>query len=341
VTAPANIDELADLMRMRGVIATDASPPPSDAVDRPWFISLLQGIAGWLAGILLLVFVGLMLKPDSMAGIFALGLVLLGAAWALYFADRNAVFLDQLALAISIAGQIAVVWSVVKDGDAGLPMFSTMLAVQLFVLAVMPNNTARILAAFFACTAWAYTAASLLRPGKFWETSVEGVADHAAQLPPLALASLTWALTWLPLMAITVWLMKRESNWMASGFRRFARPALTGLLVSLSFGSIAVQPFAAFVFGISAIGMPVGWWILFPMLAMAMSSFAIYCAFILRNTGLLGVGILGALLHLARFYYMFGNSLLAKSGIMLVVGALALLGGVWAQRRLGSGEATS
>ena len=32
-----------------GVIAADAPPPPAESDDRPWFISALQGTAGWLA----------------------------------------------------------------------------------------------------------------------------------------------------------------------------------------------------------------------------------------------------------------------------------------------------
>ena len=48
----------------------------------------------------------------------------------------------------------------------------------------------------------------------------------------------------------------------------------------------------------------------------------------MRNGGLLGFAILAALLHLARFYYLYGTSLLWKSAIMLVAGAVLLLAGI-------------
>ena len=47
---------LVDQLRAQGVIPADAPAPAEDSTDRPWFVSLLQGAAGWLAGIFLLVF---------------------------------------------------------------------------------------------------------------------------------------------------------------------------------------------------------------------------------------------------------------------------------------------
>ena len=61
-----------------------------------------------------------MFKPESGPMLFGVGAVLLAAAWAMYYADRHAVFLDQLALALSIAGQFAVAGSVLKDHFSGL-----------------------------------------------------------------------------------------------------------------------------------------------------------------------------------------------------------------------------
>lgn len=106
--SPSTYSDFISLLKTRGVIPEKA--PPVQNPDRPWFVALLQGAAGWLAGIFLLTFIGLIFRPESTGAIFILGGLLLIAAWALYRADRDAVFLDQLALAISIAGQFAVAW---------------------------------------------------------------------------------------------------------------------------------------------------------------------------------------------------------------------------------------
>jgi hypothetical protein len=323
---------LIDTLRKRGVIPADAPAAPSDAVDRPWFIALLQGVAGWLAGIFLLVFVGLMFKPDSAMGIFILGVALLAGAWALYFADRNAVFLDQLALAISVAGQFAVVWSISKDSPQALTIAATMLVLQIAVLTVMPNKIARTLAALFACIAWTYTVRFLLRPARGEQLFFDYDGMHHPPLLGGWTIPVGWLLTWVPLLALLYWLMTREAQWMATGLRNVARPVLTGLLLGLALGGVTTEPFAVFVLGVEVVGMPFSWWALFPLLSIALAMVAAYCAFRLRSVGLLGVAVVAALVHLSRLYYLYGTTLMWKSVIMLGVGVVLLLAGAALQR---------
>jgi hypothetical protein len=323
--------EFVALLRARGVIPEKA--PPAEGVDRPWFVALLQGAAGWLAGIFLLTFIGLMFKPDSAGAIFGLGALLLVGAWALYHADRDAVFLDQLALAISIAGQFAVAWGIVKDHLSGLPISATMLGLQILVLIVMPNQIARMLAALFATIAWVFTVRFLFRPGQGEQLLFE--YGPGATLPILGSWTLpvAWALTWLPLLAVGVWLIRNEAQWMSGALRRFARPLLTGVLLGLSLGGVAAEPFTVILLGNEMMGMRFSWWALFPLLSVGLAMVAAYGAFRVRSSGLLGFAIVAALLHLSRFYYLYGTTLMWKSVIMLAVGAGLLAGGVRLARR--------
>jgi len=327
------------ILRAQGVIPADAPEPPVDTSDRPWFVSLLQGVAGWLAGIFLLVFVGLVFKPESGPMIFALGAVLLVAAWFMYHADRHGAFLDQLALAISIAGQIAMAGSVLKDHYTGLSVSATALVVQIFVLLIMPNKIARTLAALFATIAWVYTVRFLVRPGSverifFDEQYARDVVPPGAWTLPVA-----WLLTWLPLLALAAWLILREPQWMAGGLRRIARPLLTGLLLGLCIGAIAAEPFTVVIWGAESWGRGVDWLAIFPLLSIGLTLFAAYGAFRVRSNGLLGFAVFAALVHLSRFYYLYGTTLMWKSVIMLAVGAALLLGGVALRNRQpGAGE---
>jgi uncharacterized protein DUF4401 len=321
-----NSDFIA-LLRAKGVIPGVGPKAPEDSSDRPWFVSLLQGVAGWLAGIFLLVFLGLALKPESNLALFSLGAVLLAAAWFMYHADRHGAFLDQLALAISIAGQLALAASVLKDHFSALGASVTALVLQLIVLLAMPNKIAKTLAALFATAAWVYTVRFLVLPGSiesvFFEERPMGYVAPAIWTFPV-----TWLLTWLPLLALAAWLILREPQWMASSLRRFARPMLTGLLLGLSVGTIAAEPFTLLFIGTEFWGRGIDWFAIFPLLSIGLALFAAYGAFRVRSNGLLGFAVVAALLHLARFYYLYGTTLMWKSVIMICAGAALLLAGV-------------
>jgi hypothetical protein len=317
---------LLDALRSAGVIPTDAPAPPEETADRPWFIALLQGFAGWLAGVFLLVFLGLIFKPDERAAIVILGVLLLIAAWVIYRLDRDAVFLDQFALALSIAGQFAVAWAVVEDHFSGLTLAGSLLVLQLVIWALMPNKTARTLAALFATFAWIYTVRFLLHPADSGE-EIFGFShgNHEQARLGAWTAPVGWLITWIPLIAATAWLIAREARWMASGLRDHARPALTGLLLGLALAGMATEPFIFLVLGAESWGFGLSWWSLFPLLSIGLAAFAAYGAFRIRSGGLLGFAILAALLHLSRFYYLYGTTLLWKSVIMAAVGAAMLV----------------
>ena len=126
---------------------------------------------------------------------------------------------------------------------------------------------------------------------------------------------------------------RRESRWMAGPLRVFLRPILVGLLLALSLGGIASEPFMVVVFGTQEIGRNLSIWALFPLLSIALALFSAYGAFRLRSDGLAGFAVFAALLHLARFYYLYGTSLTWKAVIMVCLGVVLLGGGMWLARR--------
>jgi hypothetical protein len=325
-------------LRERGVIAADA-PSPDESADRPWFIALLQGAAGWLAGVFLLSFLGMVLRPDDASTIFILGFLLLGSAWLIYYVDREGAFLDQFALALSIAGQIAVAWGILEHDRSALTLAVTLLALQITVLVVMPNRGARTLAAFFATIAWMFTVRHLLAPTAGFGV-IAGFDDRRDVRPLLGAWTepIEWLLTWVPLLIIAIWLIRRETAWMATGLREYARPVLTGVLLGLALGGIAAAPFAWLaVGGVPGLGVDFSWRALFPLFSIGLALFAAYGAFRLRSLGLSGFAILAAMLHLARFYHLYGTTLLWKSLIMLVIGAVLLALGIALRRHRPAG----
>jgi len=239
------------------------------------------------------------------------------------------VFLDQFALALSIAGQVAVGWGLSIATRAPLVTWValSMLVLQVLVLVIMPNKVARTLAALFACVAWVYAVRFLVQPSELIGGVLFGESKQGAPLGAFTYPA-GWLLTWIPLIALTAWLIRHEPRWMSSSLREYARPLLTGLLLGLSLAGIAAEPFTVIALGIEGAGIRFYWWGLLPLLSIALTMYAAYGAFRVRNAELAGVAILAAMLHMARFYYLFGTTLLWKSALMLAAGAALLLAGV-------------
>jgi uncharacterized membrane protein len=87
--------------------------------------------------------------------------------------------------------------------------------------------------------------------------------------------------------------------------------------------------------------MPLTWWALFPLLNVALCMYAAYGAFLIRSNWLSGSAVLGAMLHLSTFYYLYGTTLMWKSLIMASAGVALLIAGVALEhRKPGSGGTT-
>jgi hypothetical protein len=318
--------DLAGEMASRGFIGADADPLPFGATGTPWYVSAVLGTAGWLASLFAFLFVLLLFEPDTAAGIALAGIVMLGAGLGLYVADRDSAFFGQLALALSLAGQLGLIVAAAQatESASATAAFATLLAAVL--VRTLPNHFARALSTFLACVSWALTV-RFVGWGEVWFSD----PDLSVGLVP---ALVGWIVIWAPVLLTAHALITNEPRWMASERRRIARPALTGLLVALSIGTWASQPFGALVFWAPAGEVPVNWLALWPLLGVATALFAAVCAFRLRHRPIIGLAVAGALLHLVQFYYLLGVSLAVKSYIMLGVGLVLLL----SARRLRLGE---
>jgi hypothetical protein len=318
--------ELTDALAERGIAVAASQSPLDSASDRPWFISAVLGAAGWVAGVFLLVFAFLLFEPETAAGIGLAGAVLLIAAYGLYFAGRGGSFLEQLALALSIAGQIGLCIAAAEATESAAATAGLTVILQLVLLVTLSNSFAKTLAAFFACVAWALT----LRLG-WWDRSLFGAPGEVVALAP---ALLGWVAIWVPVIAAAEWLVRREIDWLATGLRRFARPALSGAIGALAVATWLSEPFAGVPLISSNFGAP-NWLALWPLLGTGAALYAAACAFRLRSRALLGLAIAGALVHAMQFYYVLGTSLVVKSAIMVAVGTV-LLAAAWTLRRVSS-----
>ena len=298
-----------ELVRL-GMIVDGGESAPVFTDDRPWFITLVLGAAGWFAGLFALFFVWMLFDPDNAGQAAVTGIALLAVAFVLYFVGRSSVFFGQLALAFSIAGQFALVVAALEETSSAAATAAFASVMQLALLLAMPNRFAKGLAAFFFCIAWALT----LRFAWWGESSFERGLGVVAPVP----AIIAWFVVWAPIAAAVEIAIAREAQWMATRARAIVRPALVGFLIGLSLAQWASQPLATLRFWAET---GTSWLALWPLLAAAAGLYAVISAFRLRDRALIGVAALGALLHVMQFYYVLGVSLLVKSVLMLAVGA--------------------
>jgi hypothetical protein len=326
MSASVTAETLAAVLAQRGALDPQSAPLPQRASERPWFISMLLGIAGWLAGAFVVALIAALFDPGESRTWGTVAVILLPAAFGLYAADRDNAFFDQLALALSIAGQIGATIAIADAADSAALTAGMVAVMQCLLLAVMPNALARSIAAFFACVAWA------LAIRFAWWGEASGIGSHmTVELGP---GIIGWFVIWMPIAAMVFAAIAGEATWMASKARRIARPALSGMLLALTIGTFAAVPFEVFDSLWRSDGSPrSNWLVLWPLLNVAAALIAGFGAFRLRNMGLLGAAIAAALLHVVQFYYLLGTSLLVKSAIMLVVGAALLGAGALLLRR--------
>ncbi|MGL4231911.1 MAG: DUF4401 domain-containing protein [Casimicrobium sp.] len=145
------------LYREKLVVSSDAPPAPAVPIAMPWLGRVLMAFLGWMSG---LFSVGALALPFSIfsevpGAFLVISAGLLFAAYRLFVAAKQSEFLAQFALAISVAGQFAMVFSLFQlFGEWSISLLATIsLVVQVALIGLMPNATHRALSTLFALAA--------------------------------------------------------------------------------------------------------------------------------------------------------------------------------------------
>ena len=306
---------------------------PDDALGNPWYVRVLVGIGAWIAAVLLIAFLagGVRIITTAESAI-VVGLILCGVAIALRRLIPSSIFAAQLALALSMAGQVLF-----GGGVAGLSrdVATTVLALvtlEVVLIAVYPDIVHRFLSTVIIVGALV---------GLLLEWDVPGVVHPLVGM--------------LVVGALVLW--ERESALAAARAERLSRPIGYGLVVAL---------LGVLCLGINDLISIPHWWIsgLLLMPALLVLEYQIISRFEPRadvaivpwliggtvlvslpalwtpgilaavivlvlgfqrgNRLLLGLGVTGLAVFLIAFYYHLEVTLLIKSLMLLGTGLLLL-----------------
>jgi hypothetical protein len=294
----------ADVLALTEAGLLQQALPPSIAASSPWPIKLLLGAAAWFAAIFVLVFLVLLLEPDSPAEAGLIGALLIGASFALFLV-RPTIFLEQVALAAALAGQGFLLYALGEWFDSSQPSRIAFLAAALQVVcfALLPNAISRSLSAFFAAVAWA-SAWRLLA----YESPDSGTMGIGG-----------WLLVFLPLLGLLAFLLATERRWWTRRLAPHAQAAAGSLITAICVAPLIFQPFQDIVdwrYGQTTLA-------LWPLLSVLVALVALAAARQLQSAALMALAIVSAIANTIAFYYMLGVSLLFKSLLLLALAGLA------------------
>jgi len=340
--SPASAQQLWSKLASAGL--TVGNMPEAQEAHTPWYVRVMLGIAGFIAAVFLLGFVGVGLAfvLESKIASLAAGFMMIAAAYAVFRATPHSDFGSMFALAVSFTGQALVVygvWGMLNERSA--QPWVAIAAIEAILALFMPNFIHRVVSAYAAVLASALALASsgaegvagglvALAVAGLWLNEVRFARQHAVVTPigyglTLAFIQVEGSnFTSRSVMAILgshgqTWAMPWMGEALVAAAFLFAvwtllRRAEWTLSESKSVLSLAI----AAAIGAASFKAP----------GVAGGLMIVLVGFANGNRLLAGLGIAALLYYVSSYYYLLDATLLAKAGVLAASGVV-LLGARW------------
>ncbi|MCF6300766.1 MAG: GDYXXLXY domain-containing protein [Proteobacteria bacterium] len=325
--------------------------------DSIWYIRLMQGIAGWIAALFMLGFLAMILdlalfRANNPTSILTVALLCNISAYFLFLKLQKNEFMTQLALVVSLAGQLLFAWGLFDSlSNNGTNALFALFVYQMVLAFVMPNFIHRLLSTWFSMFAlfWAMGEIELFYLAKvmmavafvgLWmnERSWGGVRNKLFEPIGYGLAIALMQINTHVFTGVHIFSNKASSNtdWWYLYSPWLATLILAGLFVYVVYrflleNKIALNSRAA---QLSAIGAVVLMLSGTPVVGAGSAILVLLVGFSRQRKALIALGVLALISFISWYYYNLSISLLYKSLILLVAGLLMLLGRVLSQKLL-------
>ena len=334
---------------------------PNDIeVSSPWYIKILLAFSGWLAAIFIVGFLGALFSRfyNNVPLLTSIGIALIITAFFLLRIKANE-FLEHLALALSLAGQVLLVLAITSffKYDREATVWLLIALVQLPLALFMPNFIHRLFSAFIASIGFAISF-------YYFQATVAAPTLYGAFL------MLVTALIWLNEFSFPKHIEKLQAIGYGlvlalislKGTNLFMHSNLFGMSYYKQEPKIWFQPWMGEIL-FSAVTLFVVWKLLqkchpkptsltviialVGTLALSLLStqaqglivgiMVILLGFSASNRVLLGLGIIALLFFISSYYYLLENTLLDKSITLFIVGVMLIIAR-WIIQRLFSNK---
>lgn len=328
-------------------------PPAGEEVESPWYVTAMVAVAAWLAAVFLLAFLGIALErllrepgPSLVVGVIMCAL----CAGVLRLASGR-IFVTQLAVAASLAGQALVAYGLLRGQLDAVPPWLALAVFEAVLVAAAPADLHRVLctlaAAFAVHMALANGGFATLYPavlaGVF--VIVQNLAMRAdaprSPWPPVAAGAAVAVLLGAPLALVHDALWAARSSAALTGLPAwFGTPALAAVFVAAIGCALreARVPWgsrtglAATAAGLAVV---VAAW---PVPGVVVALIVLLLAFAGGRPALQGLAVLALLGALAHYYYALASPFTVKAAALFATGVV-LLGARFLVSRAWAGDA--
>ncbi len=149
-----NEQQLWQDLQQQGLVVGDL--PPVSPSSTPWYIRLMQGVAGWIGALFLFAFVGFTLETVLKSAELSItfGLLICALAFFIFRWARDNDFATQFGLAVSIAGQGVFIFGLFELFKAdSFPVFFSVFVFQALLALFIPNSIHRVFTSWSAVLA--------------------------------------------------------------------------------------------------------------------------------------------------------------------------------------------
>ncbi len=123
---------------------------PSD--ESPWFVSALVGVSAWLSILPFIAFLAAMQIIDSPESAIVIGLLLVIGTVVLHYFQKDVLFLNHLALALNLTGQILFMIGIAIENDVAAAALATWF-LEIVLIGFYRDNVLRFLSVLIAIVA--------------------------------------------------------------------------------------------------------------------------------------------------------------------------------------------